>query len=104
MFGSYLQTNGYKPSPLDLSTVTLSEKLEELVELLAENTHNVWARDRIKNGWTYGLFEVGTMPQCVCVCAFLSTVLPQPNAKELSPLDKPLAAFSFPKQRRIIVL
>lgn len=55
--GDYLQSNGYKPSPLDLSTVTLNEKLEELVELLAENTHNVWARDRIKNGWTYGLFE-----------------------------------------------
>nr|KAG5704413.1 hypothetical protein BaRGS_024268 [Batillaria attramentaria] len=54
---NYLQSNGYKPSPLDLSAVTLNEKLEELVELLAENTHNVWARDRIKNGWTYGLFE-----------------------------------------------
>ena len=79
--------------------MTLSEKLEELVELLAENTHNVWARDRIKNGWTYGLFEVGTMAQCVCVCVcvcvrvrvcvFLSTTLTQPNYKELSPLDKP---------------
>ncbi|XP_025103910.1 ryanodine receptor-like isoform X4 [Pomacea canaliculata] len=54
---NYLQSNGYKPSPLDLSGITLSEKLEELVELLAENTHNVWARDRIKNGWTYGLYE-----------------------------------------------
>ncbi|XP_070180339.1 ryanodine receptor-like isoform X4 [Littorina saxatilis] len=54
---NYLQSNGYKPSPLDLAGVTLTEKLEELVELLAENTHNVWARDRIKNGWTYGLYE-----------------------------------------------
>ena len=40
----------------------------------------------------------------VCVCVHFFQLLPQPNAKELSPLDKPLAAFSFPKQRRIIVL
>ena len=56
-FSSYLQSNGYKPSPLDLAQVTMTEKLEDLVELLAENTHNVWARDRIKNGWTYGVSE-----------------------------------------------
>lgn len=36
----------------------MSEVLEDLVDMLAENTHNVWAKDRIKNGWTYGLFEV----------------------------------------------
>lgn len=55
---SFLQSNGYKPTPLDLSTVQMSEVLEDLVDMLAENTHNVWAKDRIKNGWTYGLFEV----------------------------------------------
>ncbi|XP_050406916.2 ryanodine receptor [Patella vulgata] len=54
---NYLQGNGYKPTPLDLSVVTLTDKMEELVNLLAENTHNVWARDRIKHGWTYGLCE-----------------------------------------------
>ncbi|XP_053408017.1 ryanodine receptor-like isoform X6 [Mercenaria mercenaria] len=54
---NYLQGNGYKPTPLDLSGVELDEKMNELVELLAENTHNVWAKDRIKHGWTYGLYE-----------------------------------------------
>lgn len=53
----YLQSNGYKPCPLDLNTIVLNEKMEELVDLLAENTHNVWAKDRIKQGWTYGLCE-----------------------------------------------
>ncbi|XP_052827801.1 ryanodine receptor isoform X7 [Octopus bimaculoides] len=53
----YLQGNGYKPCPLDLNTIHLNEKMEELVDLLAENTHNVWAKDRIKQGWTYGLCE-----------------------------------------------
>uniref|UniRef100_A0A3B3BTH6 B30.2/SPRY domain-containing protein n=1 Tax=Oryzias melastigma TaxID=30732 RepID=A0A3B3BTH6_ORYME len=28
---------------------------EEVVNLLAENDHNVWARERIKQGWTYGV-------------------------------------------------
>ena len=56
---SYLQPNGYKPTPMDLTQVQLTEKMKELVELLAENTHNVWARERIKQGWTYGLNEVG---------------------------------------------
>ncbi|XP_055878934.1 ryanodine receptor 2-like isoform X5 [Biomphalaria glabrata] len=54
---NYLQTNGYKPNPLDLSGIILNEKMQELVDLLAENTHNVWAKDRIKHGWTYGLHE-----------------------------------------------
>ncbi|KAH3855014.1 hypothetical protein DPMN_097574, partial [Dreissena polymorpha] len=53
----FLQSNGYKPMPLDLSGTELDEKMCDLVELLAENTHNVWAKDRIKNGWTYGLCE-----------------------------------------------
>ena len=53
----YLQPNGYKPAPLDLSAIELSSKMEELVDKLSENTHNVWARERISQGWTYGLNE-----------------------------------------------
>lgn len=54
----FLQPNGYKPAPLDLSAVTLTPKMEELVDHLAENTHNLWAKERIQQGWTYGLNEV----------------------------------------------
>lgn len=50
----YLMTNGYKPSPLDLSHVKLNDQLEQLVEKLASNSHNVWAVERIRQGWTYG--------------------------------------------------
>ena len=55
---SYMQANGFRPAPLDLSGILLSERVNELVEALAENTHNVWAKERIKQGWTYGLTEV----------------------------------------------
>lgn len=54
----FLQSNGYKPAPLDLGDINLSGKLEELIDQLAENTHNVWAKERILQGWTYGLNEV----------------------------------------------
>ncbi|XP_072031407.1 LOW QUALITY PROTEIN: ryanodine receptor 2-like [Amphiura filiformis] len=57
---NYVMSNGYKPAPYNLSTVTLNPKMERLVEQLAENAHSVWAKDRIKQGWTYGLSEDGT--------------------------------------------
>lgn len=53
----FMQGNGYKPAPLDLSAITLTVKMEELVDLLAENTHNLWAKERIQNKWTYALNE-----------------------------------------------
>nr|CAD7393765.1 unnamed protein product [Timema cristinae] len=53
----FLQPNGYKPAPLDLSAITLAPKMEELVDQLAENTHNLWAKERIQQAWTYGLNE-----------------------------------------------
>ena len=55
---TFLQINGYKPQPLDLNYVTLNNRLELLVDQLAENTHNVWAKEKIKSGWTYGVTEV----------------------------------------------
>ncbi|KAI3389454.1 hypothetical protein SNEBB_011471 [Seison nebaliae] len=53
----FLQPNGYKPQPLDLNNIQLNEKLEKLIDKLGENIHNVWCRDRINQGWTYGLNE-----------------------------------------------
>ena len=55
---TYAQSNGYKPQPLDLTNVSLSTKMEELVEVLAENIHNVWTAERIKDGFTYGVSDV----------------------------------------------
>ena len=44
----------YTPSPADTSGVVLQEELEALVESLAENVHEVWAKSRMDQGWTYG--------------------------------------------------
>lgn len=44
----------YTPKPLDTKTVALPPSLAELLEKLAENTHEVWSAGRIRDGWTYG--------------------------------------------------
>ncbi|XP_076024958.1 ryanodine receptor 1-like isoform X1 [Genypterus blacodes] len=54
---TYTQSSGYKPAPLDLSHVKLTPNQNTLVERLAENGHNVWARDRVRQGWTYSIVQ-----------------------------------------------
>lgn len=44
----------YKPAPRDTSGVVLPRPIEELTELLARNTHETWACQRIEEGWHYG--------------------------------------------------
>lgn len=44
----------YTPNPLDTSDVVFSPEINELIELLAKNNHDVWAKGRIAEGWTYG--------------------------------------------------
>ncbi|XP_032040808.1 ryanodine receptor 2 isoform X5 [Aythya fuligula] len=52
---NYQLLSGYKPAPMDLSFIKLTPSQEAVVDKLAENAHNVWARDRIRQGWTYGI-------------------------------------------------
>lgn len=44
----------YTPEPMDLSSVDLPESLIQLSERIAENVHEVWAKARMDEGWTYG--------------------------------------------------
>ena len=44
----------YIPTPISTDGVALPPELEALVERLAENSHDHWALQRIKGGWTYG--------------------------------------------------
>uniref|UniRef100_A0A8D2LE34 Ryanodine receptor 1 n=1 Tax=Varanus komodoensis TaxID=61221 RepID=A0A8D2LE34_VARKO len=54
---TYTMSNGYKPAPLDLNHVKLTPAQNTLVDKLAENGHNVWARDRVQQGWTYSVMQ-----------------------------------------------
>ncbi len=44
----------YDPQPINVDDIKLDPSLGELVEILAENNHEIWASDRKKEGWTYG--------------------------------------------------
>lgn len=47
-------TKKYTPTPADTKDVKLTEELLPLVEEMAKNVHEVWAQNRINDGWTYG--------------------------------------------------
>ena len=44
----------YEPRPLDTSGVRLDPGLLALTEQLARNAHDIWARQRLAEGWTHG--------------------------------------------------
>ncbi len=44
----------YNPEPIPTADVRLSSEILELTERLAKNTHDVWARQRLADGWRHG--------------------------------------------------
>ncbi len=44
----------YDPYPINLDEIELSEDLIELQEAIAENAHEIWAKNRTDEGWSYG--------------------------------------------------
>ena len=46
--------NTYKPKLIDTSKIQLAPDILQLTERLAENAHDIWAQQRLADGWTYG--------------------------------------------------
>ncbi len=46
--------NDYVPQPIDTSDIQLPEELLPLLEAMAKNVHEIWAQERISQGWSYG--------------------------------------------------
>lgn len=44
----------YDPQPIDVKDFQLSDAIKDLIEAIAENSHDIWARQRMDEGWTYG--------------------------------------------------
>ena len=49
-----LDDMAYNPTPINVEDIMLDADLEELTEAIAENAHDIWARARMDEGWTYG--------------------------------------------------
>ena len=60
----------YIPCPIDTSDIVLSEELLLLTEKLAENVHDIWAMNRISEGWTYGTERDGIKKTTPCLVPY----------------------------------
>lgn len=69
----------YNPNPIDTSTINLPTDLLELTEKIAENVHEVWSQNRIKDGWKYGEVRNDARKETPCLIPY--NQLPE-NEKE----------------------
>lgn len=60
----------YIPTPMNTEGVTLPEELLPLVEQMAENVHEVWAQNRISQGWSYGVTRNDDLKQHPCLVPY----------------------------------
>lgn len=44
----------YIPMPVGTEDIELPKELEPLIEKMSKNVHEIWAKTRISQGWTYG--------------------------------------------------
>lgn len=44
----------YIPNPIDTSDIMLSDEIIKLAQILAKNTHETWARNKMREGFVYG--------------------------------------------------
>ena len=66
-----MKTNDtYTPHPIDTNDVVLPEELVQLSEQIAENVHEVWAKSRMKEGWTYGKQRNDKKKQTPCLVPY----------------------------------
>lgn len=63
-------TNNYIPSPVDTDNVLLPEELMALAEAVSKNVHEVWAQNRMNEGWTYGPVRDDRKRQTPCLVPY----------------------------------
>lgn len=60
----------YIPQPMDTSDEILHENILELAEMLAKNSHEVWAFHRMEQGWSYGPCRDDTKKETPCMVVY----------------------------------
>ncbi len=65
----------YKPKPIDTTDIVLTDDLLALIEQIAANVHDVWAKGRMDEGWVYG--EVKDAEKKVSPCLISYDELPE---------------------------
>ena len=60
----------YIPKPIDTTNISLGSDVMSLSEVLAKNTHEVWASGRIAEGWSYGELRDDEKKQHPCLVPY----------------------------------
>lgn len=60
----------YNPQPINTEGIELPEELIELREKIAENVHDIWAKQRIDQGWSYGEVRNDELKQHPCLVPY----------------------------------
>ena len=60
----------YNPKPINTKDVVLDNEILELAEVLAKNTHDVWAEGRMKEGWKYGEYRNDNLKTTPCLVPY----------------------------------
>ena len=60
----------YTPQPIDTSDVQLPEELNQLAEQISKNVHEVWAKNRMDQGWKYGKERSDALKQHPCLVPY----------------------------------
>ena len=63
-------SNNYTPTPVDTTNIQLPEELMALAEAISKNVHEVWAQNRIREGWTYGPVRDDQKRQTPCIVPY----------------------------------
>ena len=65
-----MKTERYIPNPIDTSDIQLPEELNPLLEAMAKNVHEIWAKERLVQGWTYGERRDDALKHHPCLVAY----------------------------------
>ena len=65
-----MSKTNYIPQPIDTSDIQLPEELNSLLEAMAKNVHEIWAKERIAQGWTYGEKRDDAQKHHPCLVAY----------------------------------
>ena len=65
-----MEKTKYTPKPVDTSDVNLTSDMLELTELIAKNVHEVWAKQRIEEGWIYGPTKNSELKTTPCLVPY----------------------------------
>ncbi len=60
----------YIPEPINTENIELPDDILLLAEKLAKHTHDVWAVERMKEGWTYGQQRDDTKKEHPCLVPY----------------------------------